>query len=566
MEAKVRQELITRAWEKVKEKLYDEKQEEAYWRGELSPSALSSATALSALFLADRNRYGESVERGLSWLTQTQNPDGGWGDTPKSKSNLSTSALVLAGYCIAGRGEAELLRRCRTYIEREGGFDAIPQRYSGDRTFSAPIFATLALAELVEWKRCPQLPFWLSLCPRPLLRAVGLGVVSYALPALIAVGLGRFEQVDSHGPLRSFLGAVSKRGSLRLLDLLTPESGGYLEAVPITSFVAMNLAASGTRSRTLEQNIRFLSSMQGLSGAWRIEKDLCVWLTSLTVSALRAGTEETREWLLARQNISAHPYTGSPPGGWGWTDGSGSVPDADDTAGALIALSLLPDRQRSSSQALLGVEWLLKLQNSDGGIPTFCRGWQELPFDRSCPDITAHTLRAISAWSPFAERRLQARVRRAVERGFAYLKNSQNEDGSWTPLWFGDENAPNEENRVYGASRVLLAYAELGRGGSIEARRAVEYLKSSQNEDGSWGSGGTMEETGVACSALLSLEPWSESLERGLRWLCERVVEGGLDEPTPIGLYFSKLWYYEKLYPAIFGAEALGKARELRDA
>ena len=34
-----------------------------------------------------------------------------------------------------------------------------------------------------------------------------------------------------------------------------------------------------------------------------------------------------------------HPLTGAEPGGWGWTDLSGAVPDADDTAAALLALA-----------------------------------------------------------------------------------------------------------------------------------------------------------------------------------------------------------------------------------
>jgi squalene-hopene/tetraprenyl-beta-curcumene cyclase len=31
-------------------------------------------------------------------------------------------------------------------------------------------------------------------------------------------------------------------------------------------------------------------------------------------------------------------------------------------------------------------------------------------------------------------------------------------------------------------------------------------------------------------------------------------------EPSPIGFYFAKLWYYEKLYPLIFTVSALGQA------
>ncbi|MEZ6048428.1 MAG: hypothetical protein R3C11_23220 [Planctomycetaceae bacterium] len=41
------------------------------------------------------------------------------------------------------------------------------------------------------------------------------------------------------------------------------------------------------------------------------------------------------------------------------------------------------------------MNWLLDLQNRDGGWPTFCRGWGALPFDRSAPDLTAHALRAL---------------------------------------------------------------------------------------------------------------------------------------------------------------------------
>jgi squalene-hopene/tetraprenyl-beta-curcumene cyclase len=49
-------------------------------------------------------------------------------------------------------------------------------------------------------------------------------------------------------------------------------------------------------------------------------------------------------------------------------------------------------------------------------------------------------------------------------------------------------------------------------------------------------------------------------VERGLAYLVERVEEGGLHEPSPIGFYFAKLWYFEKLYPLIFTVAALGRA------
>ena len=32
--------------------------------------------------------------------------------------------------------------------------------------------------------------------------------------------------------------------------------------------------------------------------------------------------------------------------------------------------------------------------------------------------------------------------------------------------------------------------------------------------------------------------------------------------PSPIGFYFAKLWYYERLYPMIFTVAALARARD----
>ena len=95
------------------------------------------------------------------------------------------------------------------------------------------------------------------------------------------------------------------------------------------------------------------------------------------------------------------PFTGAEPGGWGWSDLSGAVPDADDTPGALLALRYViveesKDRSRvmrakpewhQADAAAWRIEWLLNLQNRDGGWPTFCRGWGTLPFDRSGSDL-----------------------------------------------------------------------------------------------------------------------------------------------------------------------------------
>ena len=78
-----------------------------HWEGELSTSALSTATAVMALQQvcnAGRSAADYSLEAdfdalirgGLNWLADHQNEDGGWGDTVKSISNISTTMLTHA--------------------------------------------------------------------------------------------------------------------------------------------------------------------------------------------------------------------------------------------------------------------------------------------------------------------------------------------------------------------------------------------------------------------------------------------------------------------------------------
>ena len=104
---------------------------------------------------------------GLAWLAAHQNADGGWGDTVKSFSNISTTLLCRAAFYIAGQ-EAKYpasLERCGVWLEVKYGktpteiAEAVRQRYGTDRTFSVPILMTCALAGLVPWHEVPSLPF-----------------------------------------------------------------------------------------------------------------------------------------------------------------------------------------------------------------------------------------------------------------------------------------------------------------------------------------------------------------------------------------------------------------------
>jgi len=100
------------------------------------------------------------------------------------------------------------------------------------------------------------------------------------------------------------------------------------------------------------------------------------------------------------------------------------------------------------------------------------------------------------------------------------------------------------------------------------------WLIEHQNADGGWsgaaGSPSSVEETAVALEALAALEihgggenpqPVPDcvhpALEAGARWLAGHLNSNAPLEPAPIGFYFARLWYYERLYPLIFAVAAL---------
>ncbi|MFM7070712.1 MAG: prenyltransferase/squalene oxidase repeat-containing protein [Planctomycetota bacterium] len=679
-ETAVTRERLLAALRKVRGDLLSERVAGAgHWVGELSTSALSTATAISALVLAngfrpgqhvdapvdrptsgeqlsgepvsgeqlaERQADGARIERGVAWLAERQNADGGWGDTDRSVSNIATTMLVRAAFTLAGQTEkyAERMAAAVRYIDGKQGLVGLRRRYGRDKTFAVPILANSALAGLTPWSEVFPLPFELASFPQSWYRFLRMPVVSYAVPALVAIGQLRFFRRPPWNPLIRWFRQARVAASLAVLERMQPASGGYLEAIPLTSFVVMSLAGTGRASHPVAQRgLKFLRESVLADGSWPIDVNLATWLTGLATvglatgdpaaceaAACEAAAEETatgepatgewawadrvagdsrweacRDWLLECQNRDRHPFTGADPGGWGWTDLSGAVPDADDTPGALLALAawrqgarLSPaTRSRIDDAARLGISWLLGLQNDDGGWPTFCRGWGRLPFDRSGADLTAHALRALNAWEPFGicDSVMGRRVARAQRAGWNYLGNQQRADGAWIPLWFGNQHLEGEENPLYGTAKVVLAYCETGRTTDPRSRKGLKWLAAWVREALAKPEAIAVEEMSLAVEALASAaQPlaassatgadkihdfasrqehlanprnggYEETVDRaalrsGLDWLIRAVETSTHSEPTPIGLYFAKLWYYEKLYPLVFAVAALGRA------
>ena len=144
-----------------------------------------------------------------------------------------------------------------------------------------------------------------------------------------------------------------------------------------------------------------------------------------------------------------------------------------------------------------------------------------------------------------------------------------------------------QHNPTYGTSRVLLGLAHLDESllhpyYSLLVDGAM-FLVKIQNEDGGWGGAGgivsSIEETSLATDALASMlgvagfrgqsgfkvGQVEAAVEGGGQWLIERFSSSQEVKPSPIGLYFASLWYYEELYPWIFAVSALQRVVNLNE-
>ncbi|MDD3119017.1 MAG: prenyltransferase/squalene oxidase repeat-containing protein [Victivallales bacterium] len=548
--------------------LLDSREKDYFWTGRLSDSAVSTAVACVALETADAEKYADAVRAGKNWLLNHQNADGLYGDSPESPANLTATFMSYVALSRNDSGAGKLAKAQEYLLNCCGDFSFSAIRkgflhaYGKDLTFSVPILAMATAAGFFAdteagWQRMPKFPFEAVILPEQLFHCLHLPVVSYAIPALICVGLAQNKHARS-GMMKGIRASVAKR-ALRILERKQPSSGGFLEAAPLTAFCALCLGVAGLSQHPVTQNaLRFLTATQRENGAWSIDHDLRQWVTALSlpvVADMLPDREKTlyRARLKAQQTTTVHPFTRSAPGGWGWTTRSGGVPDADDTSAALVALHALGED--ASPSVGNGIDWLLNLQNRDGGIPTFCRGWGKFPFDRSCPDISAHAYKAFSCYEKQLPYAWQIKVKAAMTRILAYLQREQRPDGSFIPLWFGDQYAKDKIAPVYGTA-VVLEHLYGGDDAAEMLERAKDFLLKSQHKSGGWGSYDSEHDyvifTARCVKALQPFEEAKPAITRAMKFLKPYFDRPETIPPEPIGLYFAHLWYDEKFYAPIF--------------
>src|SRR5262249_45332054 len=139
----ITRERLADAYAKARAHLLSQRDPGGFWLGRLAGSALSTATAaVCALTLADRHRFAALIVGGARWLLDHQMSDGGWGDTVKSFSNISTTMLCRAALTLGKGADAATAQRIDENLLRAEDYLKSAARGRGPRKPPPPISAT----------------------------------------------------------------------------------------------------------------------------------------------------------------------------------------------------------------------------------------------------------------------------------------------------------------------------------------------------------------------------------------------------------------------------------------
>jgi squalene-hopene/tetraprenyl-beta-curcumene cyclase len=265
-------------------------------------------------------------------------------------------------------------------------------------------------------------------------------------------------------------------------------------------------------------------------------------------------------WLVQKQVTAPGDWqvkvSSAAPGGWSFERANDSYPDIDDTAVAVLVLararSALENDGAIDHAIKRAVRWIIALQCSNGGWASFDRDntnslLAKLPFcdfgevlDPPTVDVTAHVVEALAhlGWT----------VRDTpVARALAFIKEAQEEDGSWFGRW--------GVNHIYGTAAVLPALAAIGENMNADyILQACDWISNHQNPDGGWGEtpasyvdtslrgigDSTASQTAWALMALLATPStrYDPVIQRGLDYLLRTHHDGTWHEPQYTGTGF----------------------------
>ena len=326
-----------------------------------------------------------------------------------------------------------------------------------------------------------------------------------------------------------------------------------------------------------------------------------VWDTALVLRAL-AGSgvkphdpqiQQAVRWLLDKEVTRPGDWAQTvqcKPGGWFFEHHNEFYPDTDDTAMVLLALrqqfdsdvdmstqqtadssivvlrvarNLVQARaqvatlQRVATAGRHAIRWLLAMQNRDGGWGAFDRDNNaeflcRVPFadhnamiDPSTPDLTGRVLESLGCWNYHVGHA-------AIDRGIEYLRQTQESDGSWPGRW--------GVNYIYGTWQVLAGLEAVGVSrDEPTVVQGANWLLNYQQPGGGWGESAgsyaqpslrgrgpeTASQTSWAVLGLLAAGlRHHPAVLRGIQYLLEtQLPDGTWSENEFTGTGFPRVFY-----------------------
>jgi squalene-hopene/tetraprenyl-beta-curcumene cyclase len=510
--------------------------QEGYWHGELEADTTLESDYIYYLYVLGK-ADPERIAKLANYVRRKQLPDGGWPIYPGGPSELNATckayfALKLAGDAI----DSAHLTKARATVHGLGGLE---------HTNSYVRFY-LALVGAVGWELVPSIPPELMLLPNWFyinIYEMSSWTRGIVIPMSILSALRPNFRLPEHARVDELFNDLSQKTAafgwskqvvswknfflavdrgLKLYEKLPwkplrqkalreakqwmvehmERTEGLAAIYPsmMNSIFALMALGHGPddplTGREIQEFARFeiedgdtIRLQPCVSPVW----DTCIAMVALEEAGLPADHPaliKAADWILSKQILGGGDWQiknkDAEPGGWAFEFRNDFYPDVDDTAFVLMSLLRVkfPDENRMEGAMRRGIQWLLSMQNRDGGWGAFDRDNDRaflcnIPFadhnamiDPSTADVTARVLECLGRFGWPADSPV-------VQKAVQFLTKDQCKDGSWFGRW--------GVNYVYGTSGVLRAMETVSLTAQEYCARAVAWLRQVQQADGSFG-------------------------------------------------------------------------------
>lgn len=510
--------------------------EQGYWQGELEADSTLESDYIYYLHVLGK-ADPERIAKLANYVRQRQLPDGGWSIYPGGPSELNATCKAYFALKLAGDSPyAPNLVRAREIVHRLGGLEhsnsyvrfylALVGAVSWDLVPSIPPELMLIphwfifnIYEMSSWTRGIVIPMAILSSLRPNWRLPEHAHVDelfkdpeHKTAALdwsdqllswknVFLAVDRGFKLYEKFPWKPFRQRAIREAKEWVLNHIERTEGlaAIYPAMMNSIFTLMAFGHGPDDPLTLREIKEFsrfeiedeetIRMQPCVSPVW----DTCIAMVALEEAGLppdHPALVKAADWILSKQVLGPGDWQvknkDAEPGGWAFEFRNDFYPDVDDTAFVLMALQRVkyPEPTRMEAAMRRGLQWLLSMQNRNGGWGAFDRDNDRgflcnIPFadhnamiDPSTADVTARVVECFGRYGWPAEHPV-------IQRAVKFLLQDQCKDGSWFGRW--------GVNYIYGTSGVLRALETVSLATREFCKRAVNWLRSVQQVDGSFG-------------------------------------------------------------------------------